>query len=209
MKNKNLKNLNIMKTQITKLMAAAMLLTAPMAANATNNNTERNLKVSAQNQKAVVLQMGNLQEGTMITLVDGEDVKLYSDNVEQGSYSRTFDLSSVEDGQVYLHIESKDKLEILPIEVSASGAKIKRSAEQIILKPIVKMNDDQAKVFFGDMDSATRVTLYDQNGDIAYRDSIEEGTASKKYDLSKLADGNYQMVFSANGRSFYHTIILK
>ena len=198
-----------MKTQITQLMAAAMLMTAPMAANATNNNTERNLKVSAQNQKAIVLQMNNLEEGTMITLVDGEDQKLYSDNIEQSSYSRTFDLRAVETGKVYLHIESKGQLEILPIEVTASSAKIKKSAEITIQKPIVKMHDGQAKVFFGDNEANTRVTIYDQSGDIAYRDRVKEGTATKKYDLSKLSDGSYQMEFNANGRSFYHTIILK
>ena len=43
-----------------KVLAAALILTASFTAQATNKTTERKLKVSAQSQKAVVLQLANL-----------------------------------------------------------------------------------------------------------------------------------------------------
>lgn len=204
-----LKNNKTMKTQITKVLAVAMMFTASFAAQATNSNTERNLKVSAQSQKAVVLQLANLSGETAISLFDQNGKLLFQDNAEGDAYAKTFDLKSIEAGQVYLEIENAERLEILPIEVSDNKAQIKRSAEQIIEKPIVKMNGDMAKVFFGDNESKVRVTLYDGAQDIAFRETVSGSTASKTYDMSKLTDGAYSMQFSANGRTFYHTIILK
>ena len=204
-----LKNNKTMKTQITKVMAVAMMITASFAAQATNSKTERNLKVSAQSQKAVVLQLANLSGDTEISMYDQDGKLLFQDSAEGEAYAKTFDLRSIEAGEVYLEIENDERLEILPIAVTDNKAQIKRSAEQIIEKPIVKMNGDMAKVFFGDNESEVRVTLYDNAQDIAFRETVESETASKTYDMSKLAEGAYKMQFSANGRTFYHTIILK
>ena len=204
-----LKNNKTMKTQITKVLAVAMMITASFAAQATNSNTERNLKVSAQSQKAVVLQLANLSGDTEISMYDQDGKLLFQDSAEGEAYAKTFDLRSIEAGEVYLEIENDERLEILPIAVTDNKAQIKRSAEQIIEKPIVKMNGDMAKVFFGDNESEVRVTLYDNAQDIAFRETVESETASKTYDMSKLAEGAYKMQFSANGRTFYHTIILK
>ena len=204
-----LKNNKTMKTQITKVLAVAMMITASFAAQATNSKTERNLKVSAQSQKAVVLQLANLSGDTEISMYDQDGKLLFQDSAEGEAYAKTFDLRSIEAGEVYLEIENDERLEILPIAVTDNKAQIKRSAEQIIEKPIVKMNGDMAKVFFGDNESEVRVTLYDNAQDIAFRETVDGETASKTYDMSKLAEGAYKMQFSANGRTFYHTIILK
>ena len=197
-----------MKTQITKVLAAAMILTASFTAQATTGITERNLKVSAKSEKAVVLQLANLSSETSISLYDENGTLLYKESTEAEAYAKTFNLKSVKEGQVYLEIENEGQLEILPIEVTEDKAQIKRSAEQIIEKPIVKMNGDMAKVFFGDNDSEVKVTLFDGAQDIAFRGKVAKGTASKTYDMSKLAEGTYQMQFNANGRTFFHTIIL-
>jgi len=198
-----------MKTQITKILAAALMITATFGAQATTNNTERNLKVSAKSQKSVVLQLANLNSDAEITLTDQDGKLLYHSYVDSDQYAKTFDLNAVEEGEVYLQIETEDRLEILPIEITANKAQIKRSAEMVIEKAIVKTKGDMAKVFFGDNDSEIKVTLFDASDDIAFRDKVEEGTSHRTYDMSKLSDGTYKMQIRSNGRSFYHTIILK
>lgn len=197
-----------MKTQITKLMAAAMLLTASFSANATDNASERSLKVSAKNSKAVVLQLGSLPAGTNITIWNTEGELLFRDNTNDSEYAKVFNLKSLEEGEIYLEIESAGQLEILPIEVTSSSAKIKRSAEVIIEKPVVKQSEGAAKVYFGQNNTDMKVTLFDASNDIVYRHTVADGTGSKTYDLSKLEDGAYKFQFSANGRTFFHTVIL-
>lgn len=197
-----------MKTQITKLMAAAMLLTASFTANATDNASERSLKVSAKNSKAVVLQLGDLPAGTNITIWNAEGDLLFRDKTNDSEYAKVFNLKSLEEGEIYLEIESAGQLEILPIEVTSSSAKIKRSAEVIIEKPVVKQSEGTAKVYFGQNNADMKVTLFDGSNDIVYRHTVADGTGSKTYDLSQLENGAYKFQFSASGRTFFHTVIL-
>ena len=203
-----LKNNKTMKTQITKVMAVAMMITASFAAQATNSKTERNLKVSAQSQKAVVLQLANLSGDTEISMYDQDGKLLFQDSAEGEAYAKTFDLRSIEAGEVYLEIENDERLEILPIAVTDNKAQIKRSAEQIIEKPIVKMNGDMAKVFFGNNEGNTKVTLFDENHDIAYRHDAKGGSA-RSYDLSDLPAGSYTFQFKTGDRTFYQSITVK
>ncbi len=197
-----------MKTQITKLMAAALLIAASFNANATDASSERSLKVSAKNSKAVVLQLGDLPTGTNITIWNAEGELLFRDNTNESEYAKVFNLKSLEEGEIYLEIESDNQLEILPIEVTSTSAKIKRSAETIIEKPVVKQTEGAAKVYFGQNGSDMKVTLFDQRNDIVYRHNVADGTGSKTYDLSKLEAGAYKFQFSAKGRTFFHTVIL-
>lgn len=197
-----------MKTQITKLMAAAMLLAASFTTNATEKTTERSLKVSAKNSKAVVLQLGDLPAGTEISIWGADGQLLFHDNATGSEYAKVFNLKSLEKGEIYLEIENAGTLEILPIEVTESSAKIKRSAEMIIEKPIVKQSKENAKVYFGQNGADMKVTLFDQSNNIMYRHNVADGTGSKTYDLSKLENGTYKFQFSANGRTFFHTVIL-
>ncbi|GAB5524895.1 MAG: hypothetical protein Roseis2KO_27670 [Roseivirga sp.] len=189
-------------------MAAAIILVASFSANATNANSERSLKVSAKNSKAVVLQLGDLPAGTSITIWTSEGELLFRDNTNDAEYAKVFNLKSLEQGEIYLEIESAGQLEILPIEVTASSAQIKRSAETIIEKPVVKQSEGSAKVYFGQNSADMKVTLFDQQHDIVYRHNVADGTGSKTYDLSKLENGTYKFQFSARGRTFFHTVIL-
>lgn len=197
-----------MKTQITKLMAAAMLLAASFTGNATEKTTERSLKVSAKNSKAVVLQLGDLSAGTEISIWGAGGQLLFHDNATGSEYAKVFNLKSLAQGEIYLEIENAGTLEILPIEVTESSARIKRSAEVIIEKPLVKQSKESAKVYFGQNGADMKVILFDQRNDIVYRHHVADGTGSKTYDLSKLENGSYKFQFSANGRTFFHTIIL-
>lgn len=197
-----------MKTQITKILAVAILVAATFTASATGNTTERSLKVSAKNSKAVVLQLGDLPAGTQISIWGTDGQLLFHDNTTEERYAKVFNLDALQQGEIYLEIESAQTLEILPIEVTSSSAQIKRSAETIIEKPVVKQTEGEAKVFFGQNGSDMKVTLFDATNDVVYRHNVSAGTGSKTYDLSKLSDGTYQFHFSANGRTFFHTVIL-
>lgn len=185
-----------------------MLLVASFGANATGNTSERSLKVSKKNSKAVVLKLGDLSAGTEISIWGQDGQLLFQDNTMESSYSKVFNLNSLSHGEIYLEIESSTTLEILPIEVTASSARIKRSAEKIIEKPVVKQSGENAKVFFGENNDDAKVTLFDANNDIVYRHTVADGTGSKTYDLSKLAEGAYKFQIKTNGKTFFHTVIL-
>ncbi|MFT6871789.1 MAG: hypothetical protein ACJAVN_000791 [Roseivirga sp.] len=204
--NKNSKTTN-MKKQITKAVAAIVLLASGFLASA--NESEREISLSTENQKAVVLNMNNIKVGTHISLRDEHGKLLFEDIADANQYGKIFNLSLLEKGELQLEIENDETLEVMSIEVTASSASIKAGSDQLFQKPIVKHNGESMKIYFGESEDGMKVTVLDQYGDVAFKDKVEAGDGSlKRYDVSKLSSGKYNIQFTANGRSFYHTITL-
>ncbi|MBO3700597.1 hypothetical protein [Roseivirga sp. E12] len=194
-----------MKKQITKAVAAIVLLASGFLVSA--NESEREISLSTENQKAVVLKMNNIKAGTQISLRDENGKLLFEDKADANQYGKVFNLSLLEKGQLQLEIENEETLEIMAIEVTESSASIMAGSEKVFQKPIVKHNGESMKIYFGEGESGMKITVLDQYGDVAFKDKVEAGSALKRYDVSKLS-GKYNIQFTADGRSFYHTITL-
>ena len=194
-----------MKKQFTTALAAIALLASGFTATA--NESEREISLTTEKQKAVVLQMNNIDEGTQISLKDADGKILFKDEAATNKYGKVFNLGQLEEGQLYLEIENKGKLEVMSIEVTETSAIMSSQAELVIEKPVVKIADGTMKVYFGDSEAVSSMKIYDSLGDETFEDQI--GSAKmKRYDISKLAGGKYEIQFTAKGRNFYHTISL-
>ncbi len=194
-----------MKKQFTKTLAAIALLASGFTATA--NESEKEISLTTENQKAVVLQMNNIESGTQITLKDEEGKLLFKDHTSSNQYGKVFNLNQLEEGQLYLEIESAEKLEVMSIEVTETKATMDAEAELVIEKPSVKIANGNMKVYFGENESVCGMKIYDSLGSIAFKDQVGSA-AMKRYDVSKLAEGQYEIQFTAKGRNFYHTITL-
>lgn len=196
-----------MKNQITKAVAAIVLLASGFMASA--NESEREISLSTENQKAVVLRMNNIKEGTQISLIDQSGKLLFEDRADANQYGKVFNLSLLEKGELQLEIENGETLETMSILVTDSSASIEQGSEKVFHKPIVKHSGESMKIYFGESAANMKITVLDQYGDVAFKDNIKEGASSlKRYDVSKLSSGKYNIQFTADGRSFYHTITL-
>ncbi len=194
-----------MKKQFTTALAAIALLASGFTATA--NESEREFSLTTENQKAVVLQMNNIEAGTQISLRDEEGKLLFKDHASSNQYGKVFNLNQMEEGQLYLEIENAEKLEVMSIEVTETEASMDTEAELVIEKPSVRISDGTMKVYFGENESVCGMKIYDNLGSVAFKDQV--GSASmKRYDVSKLAEGQYEIQFTAKGRNFYHTITL-
>mgnify|MGYP005813202587 CR=1 FL=1 len=197
-----------MKTQITKVMVAMMLLASGFLANANEGNRE--ISLSTENSKSVILKMNNLAQGTEVTLWNEEGKILFKDQVNESNYSKVFNLKQLEKGELTLEVESAESLEILPIKVTEENAQFVKSNEKTFQKPIVKLYDDMVKVYLSEGHNVYEMKMTDQFGSSVYKERISEKDGGlMRYDVSKLSKGRYNIQFTADGRSFYHTIIIK
>lgn len=197
-----------MKTQITKVMVAMVLLASGFLANANEGNRE--ISLNTENSKSVVLKMNNLKEGTEVTLWNEAGKILFKDQVNESTYSKVFNLKQLEKGDLTLEVESAESLEVLPIKVTEESAQFVKSNEKIFSKPIVKLSNDMVKVYLAAGHKGYDMKITDQFGSSVYKNHITETDGGlMRYDVSKLSEGKYNIQFTADGRSFYHTIIIK
>lgn len=153
-----------MKKQFTKALAAIVLLASGFTATA----NESEISLTTEKQKAVVLQMNNIEAGTQISIVDEQGKLLFKDQAASNQYGKVFNLNQLEEGQLYLEIESAEKLEVMSIEVTETKASLSSKAELVIEKPSVRINDGTMKVYFVENESVCGVKIYDSLGDVAY-----------------------------------------
>lgn len=197
-----------MKNQITRVLAGLVLLAGGFAANA--NDKGREITLKTENSKSVILQMNDVKVGSEITLWNSAGELLYKDNVSSKSYSRVFNLNQLEKGELTLEVESAESLEVLPITVTDQAAEFVSTEEQFFAKPVVKLGDDIMRVFIQEGHKEYQMNIKDQFGKSVFENEIAESKhGALRYDVSKLGKGKYEIQFTADGRSFYHTIMIK
>lgn len=190
------------------MIAAIMLFASGFVANA--NENEREIRLKTENSKTVVLEMNNVKAGTNISLWSEEGKLLYQDEAKSNSYARVFNLSQWEEGNLTLELENEESLEILPIAVNKSNAELKSNAEITYAKPALKMSGKSMKVFLSQGHNCYQMSITDANGNEVFQERIaQQESGLKRYDVSKLSQGKYNIQFTADGRSFYHTIMIK
>lgn len=190
------------------MIAAMILLASGFLANA--NDGEKGISLKNEDSKSVVLAMNNVEVGTDISLWTKEGKLLYKDQVKGNSYSRVFNLEKLEKGELMLELENEGSLEILPISVSETSAELKRGEEISYTKPVLKVSGDQMKVYFTQDHKCFEMKMSDQSGSEVFNENIsKQESGMKRYDISDLSEGKYNIQFTADGRSFYHTIIVK
>ncbi|MFT6213836.1 MAG: hypothetical protein ACJAS3_000223 [Roseivirga sp.] len=194
-----------MKTSI-KAVAIIVLMVLGMSVEA--NTPERVVSISIDNNKTMVLYMKNLVGETGITLMDEKGHQLFSELTNSGDYGKALNLSSINKGIYQLEIDSPDRLEMMTVEVTNNAATIIKK-ETLAIKPVLRMSEGTARVYFAGSGEEVEITLFNSNGNIQYKGQhFDNESSAKKFDLSDLEEGAYQLKFRINKRSFYHTIVL-
>lgn len=196
-----------MKTQIkTSLLIMVMMV---VGLNAKAAKHERQVSVSVDNNKAVVLYMDNLSGVTEVTLTDRKGKKLFSEKTKSNFFGKVLDRESIGAGVMYLEIDTEEKLERLTLNVSESSASIVNK-EILALKPLVKLNKDVAKVYFGGSGQKIEVALIQLNGVSHYTEEYQDDrVVARKFDLSNLEPGYYKFRFKMGNKYFFQTFRLK
>jgi len=207
-KNSKTKKQTTMKKQMTKMIAAMILLASGFLANA--NENEREITLKTENSKSVVLDMKNIIAGTDISIWSQDGQLLYQDEVIGDSYTRVFNLQKLEKGELTLELENEGRLVILPISVSETSAVLMRGKEVAYTKPVLKVANGEMKVFLSEGHKCFEMSMNDQYGAKVFNENISKNeNGIKRYDITNLSGGKYNIKFTADGRSFYHTIIVK
>lgn len=196
-----------MKLNITKVLMAIMVMAISTTAQAKEN--EREISLTTVKQKAVVLKLNNVSEGTSIRLMNEKGATLFSDKAEYEKYGKVFNLEKLDKGNLILEVEDNETVQLLPITVTESTASMEYKAQKTYIKPIVKTKNGEMKVFLRAGHQRYTMRILDNFDDLVFREEVKDTLGGmKRYDVSKLPSGKYKLQFTADGRSFYHTITL-
>ena len=193
-------------------LTATLFTTAAKA-----NNAEKvydldgtSVKISAV-AKNIFVNLGSVKnEEVVIKIEDAQGNTLVSETVkEKAVFSRTYNVSQLENGAYTLFIVKKMTKTIQPFNVF-NGKVVMLAAEmkEKFLPVVIQKNDKlDVNVLLGNYSNIT-VIVYDNEGHKVFEDkNYVVFDLHKRYDLSKLSKGSYLAEVTAGDEVAYYNIV--
>jgi hypothetical protein len=189
-----------MKTAIKKMVLAVMVITL-VSANAIA--FEDSLKINEE--KSFDLVISEVSKKTQITLKDKRNNVLYSQTIESGdSFSKSFNLELLPEGEYVVEIEDEIKLKSLSLNVTEEGVVETSTAHKEHFKPVVSGKGQVVYVtqFSPDRDPLY-IAIYDFQNELIHEEILNgEMNLGKKFDFSKSLAGPYRFFLESNGQTY-------
>jgi hypothetical protein len=136
---------------------------------------------------------------------DGSTVYFKQSSKKLTDYSKVFDFSELEDGTYEISMKVNDtkikrSIEIADNKISVGDAKISYD-------PFVVLKDDVLKISHLNFDKENlSLMIYGNEGLVFHTNIGNDFAVNAGYNLSKLADGNYEVVVAGDTDSYLYTI---
>ena len=190
------------------MLGLAMALSIDVFANDVNPFTLSIAK--AIDAKKLVVSLKDMQASNVkCTISNEEGLIVYSGNINmdiEKVYKR-YDLSGLESGKYTMTVDDLMKVEKIAFQVTDKDILFDNNESEIIYKPVVWVNEDKT-VDFNLLSFGAKVNVEIMDGqDVIYSEVIKgENSASRVFNLKKVKPGDYTMIVSYNGETFYRYI---
>lgn len=201
----------------TRLFLILALVATLFTTAAKANNAEKiydldgtSVKISAVS-KNIFVNLGSVKnEEVVIKIEDAQGNTLVSETVkEKAVFSRTYNVSQLENGAYTLFIVKKMTKTIQPFNVfNGKVTMLTAEMKEKFLPVVIQKNDKlDVNVLLGNYSNIT-VIVYDNEGHKVFEDkNYVVFDLHKRYDLSKLAKGSYLAEVTAGDEVAYYNIV--
>lgn len=165
---------------------------------------EKGIDVKIQEDKILVVELGNMEKGALVLFQDRKGEILFKDSlIDNKEYKTALNLGILPKGTYYLSIEKEFAIHTSQIIKSESGVEIKGKSSEIVFKPRYKIQDDLVNVFLSNPGKeSTRLYVYDANGALVTECAGGKVLFKKTLDFSSMPAGDYTISIKKGDRTF-------
>ncbi|WP_397364300.1 hypothetical protein [Olleya sp. R77988] len=178
-----------------------------------SSNATENTSLTNEEDGKTTLVLKNVLQGEELIVKDAFGIILYKESIlKSGDYNKSFDLTSLPDGNYIFELDKLNQVKIYPFAVKLNTVTFDKDNLSVINKPKVTAKDNVILV------TASSIEKTDYTVEIFYNisensfekihtETIENATSfGKKFKLLKDKKQDYQVVVTLNGRKFTTTI---
>ncbi|MCH3881544.1 MULTISPECIES: hypothetical protein [Tenacibaculum] len=185
-----------------------ILVLAIVFATLSSNATEKTSLNNEENGKTTLI-LKDVVQGEKLIIKDGFGVVLYNETLlKSGEYTKTFDLTTLPDGNYIFELDKKTKIKVYPFSVTSNTVKFDKESLKIIFKPKVEYKDNTiyVRALNSDM-TPSKVELQYNVIDTTFETIYSENTSNtsliaKEFKLLKNEKEEYKVIVTLNGRTF-------
>ena len=136
---------------------------------------------------------------------ENESVIYFSTYVTNTSdFTRVFDFSLLEDGNYVIVVKWDSEIKKQPISIEGNTVTVKESVK--VEKPLFRVKGDDLLIFFNNKTEEEFVVSIAGDEGIFFTDNAQEKDFARKYNLSRLPAGSYDITVSSSDQQFYYTV---
>lgn len=193
--------------KLTILLAALALNFAAIA-----NDVEPDVRIATiADAKKFSLELANIEAGTTtITLLDNYGIALISDKVGANTYGKVFNLAKLPAGEYELVITTTNRDIVQPLELTYKGVELDAAQRRVYFAPTILTNKTKLDIsYFQGEITDVEVALF-KNSDLVFSDTFDNIIkVERRYDLSNLPVGIYNLKVTTEYKTYYKEIVLQ
>lgn len=189
-----------------------ILVLAIVFATLSSNATEKTSLNNEENGKTTLI-LKDVVQGEKLIIKDGFGVVLYNETLlKSGKYTKTFDLTTLPDGNYIFELDKKTKIKVYPFSVTSNTVKFDKESLKIIFKPKVEYKDNTiyVRALNSDMTPSKvelQYNVIDTTFETIYSENISNTSLiAKEFKLLKNEKEEYKVIVTLNGRTFTTSI---
>ncbi|WP_273567681.1 DUF3244 domain-containing protein [Maribacter halichondriae] len=183
-------------------MLAIMFVTAKSIAadpKLVTNSTDKSLTFSWESDSEV----------QSISIVDDAGNVIYSEVISGVTYSKKFDLNTLEEGSYTLKAKSNSKEIAYDVKIEKADLKVVEKKE--VTKPFFRREDNKVFLNFLNLDKKdVTLEVTDNNNEIIFKETIkDEMIIEKAFSFEKAFANDYVISVRNNDNTFYESVVVK
>ncbi|MCG1034898.1 hypothetical protein [Polaribacter sargassicola] len=147
----------------------------------------------------------SVKKGQALTIENENGLTVYKEKIKNtGNYSKTFDLTNLEDGLYTTQLEKDFESVVTKIKIENGKATFLESNKKKIYKPIVRTEKNMVLISKIALDnSPLSIDLY-YNGNLINSETLEskDGLVNRVYKLSETEKGDYQVIIKSDNKVY-------
>ena len=168
------------------------------------------LKVSDKEAKVLTLRMAtDAADEFKISLKDNYGQLLFSENVvNSNGYIKSFDMKNLIAGVYKIEMENETYTKVMSVTIDNKSIEIVHPSFKTVYHPFIKVSENKLDLNYLNVnEDATAMVIRDNNGDVIFKNLLgNDLNFSRRFDLSKLSDGSYQVELVSGKNTFYNSV---
>jgi hypothetical protein len=197
-----------MKNLIVHLQKSALLILAASALNAqafASHPDPSGVSIKVGKERKLILNIPRIADYAEIRLTGPDGAVVYQEKVNQGRYSRAFNLEEMAPGAYTASIALNGKEVAQPFILLENTIDLDPGQCSILQLPQIKMEADAVELRVANQQVASvRVAIVSQEGELVFEDVVPATIAlQRRYNLSRLPQGTYTFAVHTPERTLY------
>jgi flagellar hook assembly protein FlgD len=168
--------------------------------------------VQLMGTKKLSVKFDNVSEDVQLKIKDASGYILFSESIEKSSenYLKTFDISTLPDGNYQIELEGALKVVSFPFSIADDKITSAMFEKNETYKPVVREKGNKVYVSkFNPEQADLNITILDKSGDIIYSETLKgEAQLGRIYDFSQ-RQGEFQISMSYNEKTYTQNVSIK